>query len=332
MPARSPSPAAASTRARTPPPPRCARRRRSSALDPAAGRASSARPTPIAPSPAIGVTPVVGVVPPDLPLVPNPAEVADWFEAPLAFVLDPANQQPHERRISRAARAIITRSTGRAATSGARPRRCSSTCRGAIAMKLDPHAWLERPGIKRLLNALDAEAGRRALRRRRGARRAARHAAERPRPRHAASRRDEVVRRLEAARIKAVPTGIDHGTITAVASGTRGRGHHACARDVSTDGRRATVAFTDDWTADAARRDFTINALYADPLSGELIDYFGGARRSERAPRPLHRRAARSASPRTICASCASSASTPASARRARSRTRSTPAPRAPTT
>jgi len=40
-----------------------------------------------------GVSPVVGIVPPDLPLVPNPAEVADWFEAPLAFVLDPANQR-----------------------------------------------------------------------------------------------------------------------------------------------------------------------------------------------------------------------------------------------
>jgi poly(A) polymerase len=47
-------------------------------------------------------------------------------------------------------------------------------------------------------------------------------------------------------------------------------------RDVSTDGRRATVAFTDDWQEDAARRDFTINALSADPGSGELFDYFGG--------------------------------------------------------
>ena len=47
-------------------------------------------------------------------------------------------------------------------------------------------------------------------------------------------------------------------------------------RDVSTDGRRATVAFTDDWQEDAARRDFTINALSADPVSGELFDYFGG--------------------------------------------------------
>ena len=47
-------------------------------------------------------------------------------------------------------------------------------------------------------------------------------------------------------------------------------------RDLDTDGRHATVAFTDDWREDAARRDFTINALYADPASGEVFDYFGG--------------------------------------------------------
>lgn len=86
---------------------------------------------------------------------------------------------------------------------------------------------------------------------------------------------DEVIRRLEQAKIKAVPTGIEHGTITAVSDG-----HPfeitTLRRDVSTDGRRATVAFTDDWKEDAARRDFTINALSADPVSGELFDYFGG--------------------------------------------------------
>src|SRR5205823_2577417 len=49
-----------------------------------------------------------------------------------------------------------------------------------------------------------------------------------------------------------------------------------------TDGRRATVAFTDDWRDDAARRDFTINALSADPLTGELFDYFGGLTDLER--------------------------------------------------
>src|SRR3954468_19009281 len=86
---------------------------------------------------------------------------------------------------------------------------------------------------------------------------------------------DEVKTRLQAARIKAVPTGIDHGTITAVSDG-RAVEITTLRRDVSTDGRRATIAFTDDWQEDAARRDFTINALSADPISGELFDYFGG--------------------------------------------------------
>ena len=88
-------------------------------------------------------------------------------------------------------------------------------------------------------------------------------------------RPEDVVQRLEAAKIRAVPTGIEHGTITAVSSG-----HPfeitSLRRDVSTDGRRATVAFTDDWQEDAARRDFTINALSADPQTGEVYDYFGG--------------------------------------------------------
>ena len=86
---------------------------------------------------------------------------------------------------------------------------------------------------------------------------------------------DEVMRRLEANDIKVIPTGIAHGTVTAIASGER---HEVTTlrRDVETDGRRATVAFADDWREDAARRDFTINALYADPDSGALDDYFGG--------------------------------------------------------
>ena len=86
---------------------------------------------------------------------------------------------------------------------------------------------------------------------------------------------DDVLERLKAAKIKAVPTGIDHGTITAVSDG-RPVEITTLRRDVTTDGRRATVAFTDDWREDAARRDFTINALSADPVSGEIFDYFGG--------------------------------------------------------
>ena len=85
---------------------------------------------------------------------------------------------------------------------------------------------------------------------------------------------DEVTRRLQAANLKALPTGIEHGTVTAVANGVP---HEITTlrRDVSTDGRRATVAFTTDWKEDAARRDFTMNALYA-TTEGEIFDYFGG--------------------------------------------------------
>jgi poly(A) polymerase len=86
---------------------------------------------------------------------------------------------------------------------------------------------------------------------------------------------DMVIARLDSARIKAVPTGIAHGTVTAVIGGAPVE-VTTLRRDVSTDGRRATVAFTEDWREDAARRDFTINALFADPATGELFDYFGG--------------------------------------------------------
>ncbi|PTD25655.1 CCA tRNA nucleotidyltransferase [Sphingomonas fennica] len=86
---------------------------------------------------------------------------------------------------------------------------------------------------------------------------------------------DEVIARVRKAGFKAVPTGIAHGTVTAVLPGSTIE-VTTLRRDVSTDGRRATVAFTDDWREDAARRDFTINALFADPSSGEVIDYFGG--------------------------------------------------------
>ena len=84
-----------------------------------------------------------------------------------------------------------------------------------------------------------------------------------------------VVDRLEAACIKAVPTGLDHGTVTAVADG-KNYEITTLRRDVATDGRRAVVAFATDWKEDAARRDFTINALYADPSTGDIFDYFGG--------------------------------------------------------
>ena len=141
-------------------------------------------------------------------------------------------------------------------------------------MKLDAERWSHRRGVARILDALGGGDG---LTRYVGG--AVRDEllqipvndidfATRLRP-------DEVVARLEAARIKAVPTGIAHGTITAVADGQPAE-ITTLRADVSTDGRRATVEFSDDWQADAARRDFTINALYADPVTGEIFDYFGG--------------------------------------------------------
>ncbi len=88
-------------------------------------------------------------------------------------------------------------------------------------------------------------------------------------------RPEQVIAACNATGIRTVPTGIDHGTITALLEG--GPVEVTTLRqDVSTDGRRATVAFASDWLEDAARRDFTINALYADPRTLELFDYFGG--------------------------------------------------------
>lgn len=85
----------------------------------------------------------------------------------------------------------------------------------------------------------------------------------------------DIVIRLKAAGIKAVPTGIAHGTITAVTVGGPVE-ITTLRRDVTTDGRHAVVAYTDDWQQDAARRDFTINALSADLRTGEVYDWFGG--------------------------------------------------------
>jgi poly(A) polymerase len=87
-------------------------------------------------------------------------------------------------------------------------------------------------------------------------------------------RPDEVIAALTAAHIRAVPTGIEHGTVTAV-SGGHGFEVTTLRRDVQTDGRHAVVDFTDDWRADAARRDFTMNALSM-TRDGAVFDYFGG--------------------------------------------------------
>ncbi|MFP4360532.1 MAG: CCA tRNA nucleotidyltransferase, partial [Alphaproteobacteria bacterium] len=85
---------------------------------------------------------------------------------------------------------------------------------------------------------------------------------------------ERVLALMERAGIKAVPTGLAHGTVTAVLNGQPFE-ITTLRRDVATDGRHAVVAFTDDFAADAARRDFTINAMSCD-RAGHLFDYFGG--------------------------------------------------------
>ena len=84
----------------------------------------------------------------------------------------------------------------------------------------------------------------------------------------------ETIAALEAAGIRAVPTGFDHGTITAVAD-RRGFEVTTLRHDVVTDGRRAVVAYSTDWDQDANRRDFRLNAIYAD-RDGTLFDPVGG--------------------------------------------------------
>lgn len=86
---------------------------------------------------------------------------------------------------------------------------------------------------------------------------------------------EDVIDRIKTAGLRAVPTGLAHGTVTAVIGGAPVE-VTTLRRDVSTDGRRATIAYTDSWREDAARRDFTVNALSADPGDGSLFDYFGG--------------------------------------------------------
>ena len=161
-----------------------------------------------------------------------------------------------------------------------------------MELKIDAAKWRRKRGMSRLLAALGADEG---LTRYVGGavRDELMHLPVSDLDLATRLKPDEVVERLEAAKIRPVPTGIDHGTVTAVSSGSPYE-VTTLRRDVSTDGRRATVAFTDDWEEDAARRDFTINALSADPTTGEVFDYFGGkddliARRVRFIGEPLER-------------------------------------------
>ncbi len=145
------------------------------------------------------------------------------------------------------------------------------------AGRIDPPAWMSEPASRRLFAALAARGI--AARFVGGC---VRHAILRH-PVHdidlAVDKPPETaMAALEAADIKVIPTGLKHGTVTAIVRAPAGHRTFELTtlrRDVETDGRRAVVAFTDDWLVDAGRRDFTFNALYADP-DGTLYDPFDG--------------------------------------------------------
>ncbi|WP_108683098.1 CCA tRNA nucleotidyltransferase [Methyloceanibacter sp. wino2] len=138
---------------------------------------------------------------------------------------------------------------------------------------LDGAAWLARPETVRVFAALSGETG--ATRAVGGAVRNALLGLPVADVDFATTIHPEaVIARARKAGLKAIPTGLPHGTVTVVADGVSFE-VTTLRRDVETFGRHATVAFTEDWAEDAARRDFTINALYAG-ADGTLFDPLGG--------------------------------------------------------
>jgi tRNA nucleotidyltransferase/poly(A) polymerase len=140
-------------------------------------------------------------------------------------------------------------------------------------VRLDPSGFLARPELRRLFGVLDRD-GERAM----AVGGAVRNALMGQDPLDVdiatTALPGEVMRRAGAAGLKAVPTGIEHGTVTIIVE------HHpyevtTLREDVETDGRRAKVVFGRDFSHDARRRDFTINALYAD-AEGRVHDFVGG--------------------------------------------------------
>ncbi len=143
-----------------------------------------------------------------------------------------------------------------------------------LALNPDEHPWMTAPGTRAVMRALNGDGGDCA----RFVGGCVRNAllgepvddvdiATQLEPEHA-------TRCLQDAGIKVVPTGIDHGTLTAVVDGEPYE-VTSLRKDVETFGRRAAVAFTTDWTEDALRRDFRVNAIYA-RSDGSLFDAFGG--------------------------------------------------------
>ena len=147
----------------------------------------------------------------------------------------------------------------------------------ASHMRIDPQPWMASPAVSAVFAALDDGGSEPVLRFVGGCvRDAILGRADSDIDLATKLLPETVIERLRAARVKVVPTGLAHGTVTAVAGPDRQPIEiTTLRRDVATDGRHATVAYTEDWAADAARRDFTINALFAD-RDGTVHDFHGG--------------------------------------------------------
>ncbi len=138
---------------------------------------------------------------------------------------------------------------------------------------------------------------------------------------------DRVAAALAKAQIKAVETGLDHGTLTAVANGAPFE-ITTLRRDVATDGRRAVVAFTEDWSEDARRRDFRLNALLGTATPRRIYDPTGAGLADARAGAVVFVGDPRQRIAEDAAASCASSGSGPGMARATPTPRRWRPAPR----
>ncbi|MCH8490593.1 MAG: CCA tRNA nucleotidyltransferase [Oceanicaulis sp.] len=145
---------------------------------------------------------------------------------------------------------------------------------GEVWLNPDDHPWLTAPAARAVMDALSPGASDRARFVGGCVRGALRGEPVSDIDVATVLRPQATLQALDAAGIRAEPTGIDHGTVTAIVDGQPIE-VTSLRRDVETDGRRAVIAYTEDWAEDAARRDFTMNAVYA-RRDGTLFDPFGG--------------------------------------------------------
>ena len=227
------------------------------------------------------IQPIVAIIRPGFSLKCDPAEVYEILELPLRQLMDARNHQHHRTHWEGAERAHSTIHVDGQIIWGATAgilmdlyaRLMGPDRDETAALSLARQPWVTDPATRKLFAALEASGSparfvggcvRNALI---GMPISDIDVATPEEP-------QSVLALLAAAGIKAVPTGIAHGTVTAVVDG-KAYEVTSLRRDVATDGRRAVVAFTRDFAEDAARRDFTMNAIYADE-TGLLYDYAFG--------------------------------------------------------